>query len=48
MQEKLLKFMTEHEIHPVIDKVFDFDHVSDAFVYQTKGPNMGKVVITIQ
>ncbi|KAF9517256.1 hypothetical protein BS47DRAFT_1314540, partial [Hydnum rufescens UP504] len=47
MQEDLITFMTEHNIHPVIDKVFDFDHVVDAFAYQSNGPYMGKVVISI-
>jgi len=48
IQEGLIRFMTEHNIHPIIDKVFDFDHVVDAFAYQSSGPYMGKVVISIQ
>jgi len=50
MSEDLVAFITKHHIHPVVDKVFSWtkpEDVVEAFAYQTKGPNMGKVVLTI-
>lgn len=36
-----------HDIHPVIDKVFDFDETQAAFEYLEKGMHFGKVVIKL-
>lgn len=47
MQEDLVAFITKHEIHPVVDKTFAWTDVVEAFAYQRKGPNMGKVVLTL-
>jgi NADPH:quinone reductase-like Zn-dependent oxidoreductase len=43
--ERMARFMEQHQMHPIIDKVFDFDHAQKAFEYQESGQHFGKVVI---
>jgi NADPH:quinone reductase-like Zn-dependent oxidoreductase len=43
--EAMNAFISEHQIHPLIDRVFDFDHAADAFEYMNSGNFMGKIVI---
>jgi NADPH:quinone reductase-like Zn-dependent oxidoreductase len=43
----LLAFLEKHPIHPVIDKVFDFDQASAAYDYLDSGELFGKVVIRL-
>ena len=45
--EEMLGFYEEKKIKPVVDKVFDFDDVKDAFDYLVKGKHFGKVVIKV-
>ncbi len=35
------------KLKPVIDKVFDFEHVRDAYVYQDSQQHVGKIVIKV-
>ncbi|MEU4563116.1 NAD(P)-dependent alcohol dehydrogenase [Actinoplanes sp. NPDC023936] len=44
--ERLLAFVDEHKIRPVIDSVFDFEDARDAYARLDKGP-FGKIVIKI-
>jgi len=43
--ESMNAFIDEHEIRPVIDRVFDFEDAPDAFEYMANGDFMGKIVI---
>ena len=46
MFEDMLAAMTVNDIHPIIDKVFDFQDAASAYQYQMEGKHFGKVVIT--
>jgi NADPH:quinone reductase-like Zn-dependent oxidoreductase len=43
--EQMNRAMEHHGIHPVIDRVFDFDETAAAFEYFEHGKRVGKVVI---
>ena len=45
--EKLKNFTVENDIHPVIDKVFEFDEVSHAHRYVESRKSIGKVLLKI-
>ncbi|KAJ1311857.1 hypothetical protein OPQ81_010318 [Rhizoctonia solani] len=47
MCERLDAFMTQHNIKPVIDRVFGWTEVIDALDYQLAGSHFGKIVIKI-
>ena len=47
MFEEMNKAIEEHDIHPVVDKVFDFDDAVEAIKYFKSQAHMGKVVINI-
>lgn len=38
-------FLESNSIHPVIDRVFDFDHATEAFAHLERARHFGKVVI---
>lgn len=44
--ESLLQFIEQHQVQPVIDKVFSFDEHQAAFEYLKAGKHIGKVVLT--
>jgi NADPH:quinone reductase-like Zn-dependent oxidoreductase len=41
------KLLEAGSIHPVIDKVFPFDHTKEALAYLEKGRAKGKVVVKV-
>ncbi len=41
------EFLVEHELHPVIDRVFPFEEAEAAFAYMDSGAHLGKIVITL-
>lgn len=43
--EAMNAFIEKHNIHPVIDEVFEFDNAPDAFTFMRDGDYMGKIVI---
>jgi NADPH:quinone reductase-like Zn-dependent oxidoreductase len=43
--EAMNAFISEHQIRPLIDRVFEFNHAQDAFDYMQSGSFMGKIVI---
>jgi zinc-binding alcohol dehydrogenase/oxidoreductase len=43
----MLKFVSEHRIHPIIDRVFDLDDSADALLHLEQGHGFGKVVVRI-
>ena len=45
--EAMSAFITEHAIHPLIDRVFPFDEAPAAFDLMENGDYMGKIVISI-
>jgi NADPH:quinone reductase-like Zn-dependent oxidoreductase len=45
--EAMNAFISEHEIHPLIDRVFPFDEAPAAFDLMENGDYMGKIVISI-
>jgi NADPH:quinone reductase-like Zn-dependent oxidoreductase len=45
--EETMRFMEGHDIHPIIDRVFQFQHSDDAFDFFENGDFMGKVVIAM-
>ncbi|GAB1526352.1 hypothetical protein RhiTH_009519 [Rhizoctonia solani] len=47
MCERLDAFIAEHKIKPVVDRVFGWAEVHNAFDYQLKGSHFGKIIIKI-
>jgi NADPH:quinone reductase-like Zn-dependent oxidoreductase len=45
--EELIAFVTEHKLHPVIDRVFGFDELGNALNYLHSAQHFGKVVIDL-
>jgi D-arabinose 1-dehydrogenase-like Zn-dependent alcohol dehydrogenase len=45
--EAMNAFISKHQIRPLIDRVFEFDHAQDAFDYMQGGSFMGKIVIRL-
>lgn len=45
--EAMNRAITAAQIHPVVDRVFDFDEAQDAFSYVRSGAHFGKVCIRI-
>jgi NADPH:quinone reductase-like Zn-dependent oxidoreductase len=43
--EALNAFLTEHRIHPVIDRIFSCDDAPAAYAHLQSGSHFGKVVI---
>jgi NADPH:quinone reductase-like Zn-dependent oxidoreductase len=43
--EAMNRFMAGYEIHPVVDRVFEFEDAADAFDFFMNGDFMGKVVV---
>src|SRR3954470_631017 len=41
------RFLTEHAIHPIVDRVYDFDDVPEAYAHLRTGSHFGKIVIRI-
>jgi NADPH:quinone reductase-like Zn-dependent oxidoreductase len=46
--EAMNAFISEHEIRPLIDRVFEFDEAPAAYEHMENGDFMGKIVIRIQ
>ncbi len=40
------RFLTEHAIHPIVDRVYSFDEVPEAYAYLRTGSHVGKIVVT--
>jgi NADPH:quinone reductase-like Zn-dependent oxidoreductase len=47
MVEDLNRFLSAAEIHPVIDRVFTFEHAREAYEHLSKAGHFGKVVIEV-
>ncbi|EIW76595.1 NAD(P)-binding protein [Coniophora puteana RWD-64-598 SS2] len=45
--EAMNRFISEHDIHPIVDKVFSFEEAVDAFAYLGSQKHVGKVVIRL-
>ena len=45
--QALNAFLTEHQIHPIIDRTFTFDQSRDAFSHMKGAGHFGKIVISI-
>lgn len=45
--EAMNAFISKHEIHPLVDRVFEFDQAPDAFEHMNSGNFMGKIVIRL-
>ena len=45
--EAMNAFIAEHDVHPVIDRVFGFDEAPAAFELMRNGDYMGKIVIRL-
>jgi len=45
--EAMNRFLTEHQMHPVIDRVFPFENAKEALEYLVSGDHFGKVVLSI-
>jgi len=46
--ERMNRFMSGHRIHPIIDRVFEFEEADRAFDFYENGDFMGKVVIRLR
>ena len=40
-------FISEHELRPLIDRVFEFEDATAAYEYMENGDFMGKIVIRL-
>lgn len=47
MQEDLVAFLEQHQIKPMVSKVFALDELAEAFKYQESGQHFGKIVVEI-
>lgn len=45
--EAMNRFVSEHEIRPLIDRVFEFEQAQEAYDYLRSGGFMGKIVIRL-
>jgi len=45
--EEMIRFYEKHQIHPVIDKVFEFEEAKKALNYLYSASHFGKVVINV-
>lgn len=45
MQERFHAALAEHKIHPVVDRVFEFEQANLAYDYQLSGKHFGNVVV---
>lgn len=41
------RFLTEHAIHPIVDRIYGFEDVPEAYAYLRSGSHFGKVVVTL-
>ncbi len=48
MQNQLQEALTANTIHPVIDRVFPFDQVKEAYAYMKRAGHFGKIVIQLE
>ena len=48
MQEDLHSALEINGIHPVVDRVFDFDKAREAYEYMQSGRHFGKIVIRVE
>jgi NADPH:quinone reductase-like Zn-dependent oxidoreductase len=47
MQQQFHAALEQSEIHPVIDRIFNFDQVKEAYQYLQSGRHFGKIVIQL-
>ena len=45
--EAMNAFLIEHQLHPVIDRVFPFEEAAAAYTYMDSGAHLGKIVISL-
>ncbi|MGI9259577.1 MAG: zinc-dependent alcohol dehydrogenase family protein [Gammaproteobacteria bacterium] len=45
--EAMNEFLIEHQLHPIIDRVFSFEEAPAAYEYMESGAHMGKIVISL-
>ncbi len=46
--EAMNEFIAEHDVHPVIDRVFEFEQAPAAFELMAHGDYMGKIVVRVR
>jgi NADPH:quinone reductase-like Zn-dependent oxidoreductase len=46
--EAMIAFIAEHDVHPVIDRVFEFEQAPAAFELMAHGDYMGKIVVRVR
>ena len=45
--EAMNRFITQHKIRPVVDRVFSFEEAPKAYEFMDTGSYMGKIVIKL-
>lgn len=45
--EAMNRLITATKLRPVVDRVFDFEHLRDAYEYQDSQQHVGKVVVKV-
>jgi D-arabinose 1-dehydrogenase-like Zn-dependent alcohol dehydrogenase len=45
--ENMIRALSLARVEPVIDQVFDFEHLRDAYKHMSDGKHFGKVVIRV-
>lgn len=43
----LNRFLTDHAIHPIVDRIFGFEEVPEAYAHLRSGSHFGKVVVKL-
>ncbi|WP_035640152.1 NAD(P)-dependent alcohol dehydrogenase [Bradyrhizobium sp. ORS 375] len=41
------RFLSEHAIHPIVDRVYDFDDAPEAYAHLRSGSHFGKIVVSL-
>ena len=45
--EAMNQFISEHQLRPIIDRVFSFEEAAEAYDYMASGGHLGKIVIKL-
>ena len=48
MFERMNRFLTKHEIRPVVDRSFSFENAGDAYDFLEAGKHFGKVAVQLE
>ncbi|GHC61614.1 zinc-dependent alcohol dehydrogenase family protein [Roseibacillus persicicus] len=48
MQQNFHRALKKYQIHPIVDRVFEFEEANDSYEYQQSGQHFGNVVVKVE